>query len=313
MTSTTILPIANKPEETLGTPLPAIGVSTITQGGPPNFADTYVTPFTVEGNRNVFSWKAQFGGGRMINGGCGIAVGIQLKVLRPMPGSTLLQVIAAGVVHHPLADLQARFGGDCPSFLMGSDQAVLEFPESGLAFSPGDIVGLTIMSDPSSQGYFYPLMPAPADTRLVLRNAAVGQSIDLADIYTGKLVAQSPAVLLSLGIEVAIAIHPGKEKDAVDLHSQGVLPVAILSSPSFDATTVDPATLSLAGAPVETAGKSGQLLCHRQDVDHDGRTDLVCDFRTTQISLPSGSAVAVLEGQTLSGVPIRGQESIRVA
>jgi len=306
-------PVTNsKSEENLGTVLPARESSTITQGGPPNFADTYITPFTVTESRAVFSWKAQFDCGRMDNGGCGIAVGIQLKVLRPVPNSTLVQVAAAGAVHNPLYALQARFGGECPSFRMGSEDAVLEFTESGLMFSPGDIVGLTIMSNPNSQGYFYPLMPAAADTRTVLRNVAVGESIDLADLYTGRLAAQSPAVLVSLGIEVAIDIQPGRQLNVIHLHSKGVVPVAIFSDPSFDATTIDAATLRLAGAPVGTVGKEGKLLCHRQDLNHDGRPDLICDFRAEQLSLSPEDTVAVLEGQTLSGVPIRGHDSIKV-
>lgn len=298
--------------ESVGTPLPATGASTITQGGPPNFADTYITPFIVTEDRAVFNWKAQFAGGRMINGGCGIAVGIQLKVLRPASDSTLVQVIAAGAVHKPLLALQAKFGGDCPWFRMGSDDAVLEFTESGLTFSPGDIVGLTIMSDPRSQGYFYPLMPTAGDTRIVPSNVAVGESIDLADVYTGTLAAQSPAILVSLGIEVAIDIQPGRQRNVLHLHPKGVVPVAIFSNPSFDATTIDASTLRLAGAPVGTTGKGGKLLCYRRDVNDDGRVDLVCDFKIEQLSLSPGDTVVTLEGQTLSGVPVRGHDSIKV-
>lgn len=303
----------NGSTETLGTKLPAQEISTITAGGPPNFADTYITPFIMGTKRRVFTWRAQFDCGYMGNGGCGIAVGAQLKVLRPVSGSTRLQVIAEGALHNPLAALQARFGDvDCPSYNTNSDDAVLEFAEAGLAFSAGDIVGLTIMSDPKSQGYFYPLLPSDADCRLVLRNVPVGDFIDLADPYTGSLAGMTPAVLLHLGMAVAIDIQSGRHENAVNLHSEAVLPVAILSDASFDATTIDLATLRLAGAPVETAG-SGKFMFHQQDVNQDGRTDLICDFRASQLSLPIGNSVAVLEGQTLSGVPFRGQVSIKIA
>jgi hypothetical protein len=306
--------ILNGSTETLGTKLPAQEISTITAGGPPNFADTYITPFTMETNRRVFTWKAQFDCGYMGNGGCGIAVGAQLKVLRPISGSTRLQVIAEGALHNPLAALQAKFGAvDCPFYKMNSPDAVLEFAEAGLAFSAGDIVGLTLKSDPKSQGYFYPLLQADAGCRLVLRNVPVGDFIDLADPYTGSLAGMTPAVLLHLGIAVAIDIQPGQHDNTVHLHSQAVLPVAIMSDPLFDATTIDLATLRLAGAPVETAGGSGKFMVHQQDVNHDGRTDLICDFRASQLSLPIGNSVAVLEGQTLDGVPFRGQGSIKVA
>jgi len=303
----------NGSAETLGTQLPAQEISTITQGGPPNFIDTYVTPFTVQANRRVFTWKGQFDCGRMGNGGCGIAIGAQLKVLRPTLGSSLLRVVAEGALHNPLAALQARFGpAECPSYRMSSDDAVIEFAETGLAFSAGDIVGLALKSDPRSQGYFYPLMPADAGCRLVLRNVPIGDSIDLADLYTGTVAGMTPAVLLNLGIAVAIDIQPGQHEHAIHLHSNAVVPVAILSDASFDATALDLTTLRLAGAPMEKAG-NGEFMCHQQDVNGDGRIDLVCDFRASQLGIPVGSSVAVLEGQTLSGVPIRGTDTIRVA
>jgi hypothetical protein len=302
----------SKPAETLGSPLPAIHTSINFQGGPPNFADTYIAPFTVADNRAVFSWKAQLEGGRVGNGGCAIAVGIQLKVLRPVPNSTLVCVIAAGAVHNPLLALQARFRGDCPSFQTETNEAVVQFTESGLIFSPGDMVGLTIMSDPNSQQYAYPFAPAPGDTRCVLRNVAVGDSIDLSDIHTGTLPAQSPAILLSLGIEVAIDIQPGQQLNVVHLRSTDMVPVAIFSSPSFDVAAIDVASLRLAGAHVGTNGKGGKLLCRRLDVNRDGRPDLLCAFKAGQLSLSPEDTVAVLEGRTLSGVAIRGHDKIRV-
>lgn len=313
MSSKTTSTNAGMSTETLGTSLPAKEISTITAGGPPNFTDTYITPFAMESNRRVFSWKAQFDCGAMGNGGCAIAVGAQLKVLRPSGGSTLLHVVAEGTLHNPLAALEARFGGPCPHYLMNSDAAVLEFSEFGLAFAPGDILGLTLMSDPKSQGYFYPLLPADAGCRMVQRNVPVGDFIDLADPYTGRLAGMTPAVLLNLGIAVAIDIQPGKHDNVVHLRSQELIPVAILSDGSFDATTIDVSTLRLAGAAVETAGKSGEFICHRQDVNHDGLTDLVCDFRAAQLSVPTGDSIAILEGQTLNGVPIRGLCGIKVA
>jgi hypothetical protein len=299
-------------QETLGIPLPASGTTTITQGGPPNFADTYITPFVATQSRSIFSWKAQFDGGFLSNGGCAIPIGIQLKVLRSVPNTTQVQVINAGPVHNPLTMLQARFGGSCPSFLVDSEQAVLEFTESGLTLSPGDIVGLTIMSDPNSQGYVYPLVTSGASTRLVLRNVAVGDSVDLADSFTATLTNEVPAFFASLGIEVAIDIKPGSYPNSINLSSAGVIPVAIFSTSTFDATTIDPDTLFLAGAAVGMVGKSGKLLCSAQDVNGDGLADLVCQFETAQLLLQPGDTIAVLVGKTFGGVAIRGQDSVNI-
>jgi hypothetical protein len=300
-------------QQQLGVTLPAGSSVIITQGGPPNFADTYVTPFVAAENRTVLAWQAQAEPGHLVTGACGIVVGIQLKVLRAVPNSSLLQVVSAGAVHSPLSILQTRFGGAiCPEFNGGSEQAVLDFTESGVNFSPGDIVGVTIMSNPNSGGYFYPLVSVPSDTHLVLRNVEVGNSIDLTDIYTATTPQLAPAISITLGIEVAIDIKPGSYPNSINLSSAGVIPVAILSSESFDAASIDPESLRLSGASVGIAGKSGNLLCHLEDVNSDSRNDLVCQFETAQLTLQTGDTMAEVTGKTLSGVAFRGQDSVRI-
>jgi hypothetical protein len=59
-------------------------------------------------------------------------------------------------------------------------------------------------------------------------------------------------------IEVSIDIKPGSLPNAnsINLASAGSVPVAILSSPSFDARTINPDSVSLAGAHVKLVGKS---------------------------------------------------------
>lgn len=111
---------------------------------------------------------------------------------------------------------------------------------------------------------------------------------------------------------VAVDIKPGAEPNTINLKAGGVIPVAILSSATFDAPgTVDPASLSLAGAAVRVAGKSGKSLCHANDVNADGRSDLVCQFENELEAAP-GDSVAVLGGKAVDGTPIRGLDSIRI-
>ena len=45
-----------------------------------------------------------------------------------------------------------------------------------------------------------------------------------------------------------IDIKPGSDPNPINPGSNGLIPVAILSSEDFDATTVDPATIELAVA-----------------------------------------------------------------
>jgi len=111
---------------------------------------------------------------------------------------------------------------------------------------------------------------------------------------------------------VQIDIKPGSVQNTINLRAAGVVPVAILSSTTFNAPDmVDPSSLSLAGGTVRVAGRSGRSLCHVQDVNADYLPDLVCQF-TNDIDAAVGDSVAVLGGMTIDGTPIRGLDSIRI-
>lgn len=111
---------------------------------------------------------------------------------------------------------------------------------------------------------------------------------------------------------VTIDIKPGSYPNSINLSSAGVIPVAILSSATFDATTVDPTTVALAGASVKMVGKSDKHLCHEEDVDSDGSIDLVCQVETVQFIIESGESTAVLEAQTYDGTNINGKDSVNI-
>lgn len=111
---------------------------------------------------------------------------------------------------------------------------------------------------------------------------------------------------------VEIDIKPGSSQNTINLGSAGVLPVAILSSAEFEATSVDPETITLAGAPVQRVGKNNKPLCHAADVNLDGQLDLFCQVVTAQLNLQPGDTTAALEGETSDGTPIRGEDSIRL-
>ncbi len=113
-------------------------------------------------------------------------------------------------------------------------------------------------------------------------------------------------------LAVLIDIKPGSDPNSINLRSAGVISVAILSSDTFDATTVDPATVSLAGAGVKMVGKSDKYLSHIEDVNEDGLMDLVCQVYTAQFFIEEGETIAVLEAQTFDDQAIRGEDSIRI-
>jgi len=112
---------------------------------------------------------------------------------------------------------------------------------------------------------------------------------------------------------VLIDIKPGSYPNSINLGSNGVVPVAILSTDSFDATTVDPATVSLAGADVAMRGKGNRYLASNQDVNADGRLDLVLQIETENLNpadLQDGYGTVV--GTTTDGIPIIGTDEITI-
>ena len=88
-------------------------------------------------------------------------------------------------------------------------------------------------------------------------------------LYEGVL-----SVAMPLAVEVDIM--PGKLCNS----GNGVMPVAILSTDSFDATTVDHGTVSFGDAgEAHVDRKTGEPRRHAEDVDGDGDIDLLFHFR----------------------------------
>lgn len=133
--------------------------------------------------------------------------------------------------------------------------------------------------------------------------------IDEVGIWNRALSAEEIAFLALP--DVSIDIKPGSEPNSINLGSNGVIPVAILSSNIFDATQVDPATVTLAGAGVAVKGKANNLLAHQEYVDGDGLLDLVVQVETQNLDVGEfQDGYAILEGRTFDGLPFRGQGEI---
>jgi hypothetical protein len=111
----------------------------------------------------------------------------------------------------------------------------------------------------------------------------------------------TPSVVL-----IAIDIKPGSIPNSINPRSKGVIPVAILTTDTFDATTVDP--LSFAFGPngaVEVHGPG-----HIEDADGDGDLDLILHFSTRDTGIQCGDTSASLTVETFGGQAIQGTDSI---
>jgi hypothetical protein len=117
------------------------------------------------------------------------------------------------------------------------------------------------------------------------------------------------AIYAYAATRVDIDIQPGSDPNSINLGSQGVVPVAILGSADFDASTVDPLTIMLAGASVRLKGKSGNA-GSLEDANGDGYLDLVVQVYTSDFA--PGDGTAELTGETYDGLPIHGTDSVRI-
>jgi len=139
-----------------------------------------------------------------------------------------------------------------------------------------------------------------------------GGIFDVRDVGLEELSMAERSLLISAGVtnidfkkiplDVDLDIKP-----VINVRSKGNIPVAVLSTVDFDATSIDPASVKL--------GPSGAAEIHRrghiEDVNNDGLADLVLHFATPATGIQCGDNSAILTGMTLSGQLITGSDAIK--
>lgn len=83
---------------------------------------------------------------------------------------------------------------------------------------------------------------------------------------------------------------------SINPRARGVIPVVILTTPSFDALTVDVSTVQFGPGNASEAHGIG----HPVDHDSDGDLDLLLHFGTPESAIPCGATSATLTGPTFS-------------
>ena len=114
-------------------------------------------------------------------------------------------------------------------------------------------------------------------------------------------------------IQVVIDIKPGSFPNCFNNDGNGVIPVAILGSASFDVTQVDAATVELERMPVKAVGKSNKLLANIENVNGDVFNDLVVKIEDIDGTFQVGETTATLTGNLLpafGSTPIEGTDTI---
>lgn len=167
---------------------------------------------------------------------------------------------------------------------VGPDGQIYALARSMEGWLPGELVTV----DPNTgQGTFIQFMRLPLPDYEGARDALVAR----------------PA------LAVMIDVKPGSDPNCFNINGNGVIPVAILGSASFDATMVDQSTLSFGGLQVRVRGRKGPL-CGLEDSNADGFTDLVCHFEDDTGYWSPGTETASLTGRLLDGTYIEGSDSI---
>ena len=117
-----------------------------------------------------------------------------------------------------------------------------------------------------------------------------------------------------VGIDIKPADHPNK----INLTAKGLLPVAVLTTPTFDASQFAPEMAHLSDSRMAMgAGCVGAdaVRWNLDDVNRDGRLDLVFFFKIQDLNLTSTSTEATFMAHGSdgsSGIHILGTDSVQV-
>jgi hypothetical protein len=111
--------------------------------------------------------------------------------------------------------------------------------------------------------------------------------------------------------QINIDIKPGHGVlSRIDPKSRHAIPVALLSSASFNALAVDRSSLTFG----HTGNEHSLRKCAGRafDVNRDGRPDLVCEFANNMAEFEVSDEEGIIKGRTADGAPFEGRGILKV-
>ena len=109
---------------------------------------------------------------------------------------------------------------------------------------------------------------------------------------------------------IEIDVLPGESYKVIDATARSTVPVAILTSADFDATTIDPASVRLAGARTRKGKRAQWAHGVFEDANGDGRIDLIVYVSVYSLRLGEGISDAVLTAVTFDGASVFGSHQV---
>jgi hypothetical protein len=174
---------------------------------------------------------------------------------------------------------------------------------------------------------------APGDSATVTYRVKARHPGDLANGATVSADEPDPdltnnSAFATAVVPVRVDAMPGRYPNLVKLPNRGLIRVAVLGQRGFDVRQVDASTLAFgpAGAEPEDCDCSGRGHGHDRhgrrgrhhhdrcgallDVNHDGRLDLVAEFRIDESGIALGDTRACLRGSMRDGHSFEGCDAI---
>jgi hypothetical protein len=283
---------------------PETGGGTATTTGPLiKVTFTYNVPDTTNGpktflvppncNNVVFSSDPE------IPQNCRFRAPYVLKILEETPGSRV-----------------GRPGGDWVPVKAGDSWTIncnpLEIFDEA-AFKAADSVKIT----PMYTLFFEDPGIDPATGKCAEGHICVDTSPGKYNLFQGTMIA-TPVTLTKTITQsfknVSIDIRPLSHRNIINLQSCGYVPVAIFSTPDFDARTINIGTVKMGDAGVKTVvvGKKRIPLELNLDVNRDHLTDKVVFFDIKALKLANYAGEVCLTGETTGGISFIGCDSVTI-
>jgi hypothetical protein len=155
-------------------------------------------------------------------------------------------------------------------------------------------------TDPAAGYWFGAGISLQENTAIVGRSRDTGINFPLGEayIYEGLI-----------SRKVAIDVRPGTYPNHLKPMNPGLIPVAILGDHEFDVSEIDVANLAFGPEKAPPFHRSGG---HLEDVNHDGFLDWLSHYRIDETGIGVGDTEACVRGNTKTGEPIEGCDSIAV-